>query len=179
MRIAYLMTIAVVAGSMLTGCAAMGIPKPKAEVKAEEERQHRAEMLEVFDKKRDAAQFQAALSRWQQGDGPGCRELIQQLLQRSPKHREARMLLAELRLVEETPQTALNDIQKLSSEYPDDAEIEHLLGLLFEASNRNDEALAHFRRAAEIDPANEVYAASYQTATQTELPTTPIITAQK
>ena len=148
----------------LVGCAATRPVKPLVEDVSKQHHDRKTEIIGSFEKKRDAAQFEAAMVRWQEGDAEGSQELVSTLLSRSPKHRGGRLLRAEFRLVEEKPELAIADIEALVDEDPDDAEAAHLLGLLLEASGRQQEALVHFERATQISPDSGVFAASFQTA---------------
>ena len=148
----------------MVGCATVWPSKNATEDVAEQRQNRKAELIQSFEKKRDAAQFEAAMVRWREGDSEGCRELVDKLLARSPKHRGGRLLRAEFRLVEDRAELAVKDIEALVEETPDDAEAVHLLGLLLQAAGRDVEALAQFERAVQIEPANNVFASSYQTA---------------
>lgn len=145
-----------------TGCASW--PKPAAEDVAELQKQRNAEMIESFEKKRDLAQFEAAMVRWREGDTAACSELVNKLLARTPEHRGGRLLRAELRLLEEKPELAINDIQALVNAEPEDAEAAHMLALLFEAADRPEDALEYYERAARLAPNSQVFATSYHTA---------------
>ena len=149
---------------MVGGCATVWPSKHVSKDVAEQRTDRKEELIQSFESKRDTAQFEAAMVRWREGDSEGCRELVDKLLARSPKHRGGRLLRAEFRLVEDRPELAVKDIEALVEEIPNDAEAAHLLGLLLEAAGHNDEALAHFERAVQIEPANSVFASSYQTA---------------
>lgn len=157
-----------VAGSLLVasacGCASGFSLKPKVkDVAAEQEKRH-AEVVATFEQKRDAAQFSAAMVRWQERDIAGCRELNDKLLARNPTHRGGRLLRAEMNLLDEKPELALADIEKLVAENPQDAECFHMLALLLDASGRQAEALTCFEQATELAPGSEVFAASFQAA---------------
>jgi tetratricopeptide (TPR) repeat protein len=162
-----------VSGIMLAasaaGCASGFFPKPKAEDVAVAQEQRHEEVVAAFEEKRDQAQFQAAMIRWREGDAAACRELTEKLLARNPRHRGGRLLRAELNLIDEKPELALADIEKLVAEHPRDAEVCHMLALLFEATGKRAEALAHFERAAELAPESEVIVASYQAARDGEV----------
>jgi predicted Zn-dependent protease len=157
-----LATSCIVLAASAAGCASGFFPKPKAEdVAAAQEKRHE-EVVAAFEQKRDSAQFEAAMVRWREGDAAGCRELIEKLIVRNPKHRGGRLLRAEINLLDEKPELALADIEKLVAENPQDAEACHMLALLLEATGRQAEALVHFERAADLAPESEVFAASYQ-----------------
>ena len=145
------------------GCASMGPRMPIGEV-AKQQSDRKTQIVQSFEKKRDVAQFEAAMVRWREGDAEGCQELVDKLLARSPKHRGGRLLRAESRLVEEKPELAIADLQALVAEEANDPEAAHLLGLLLEAAERHEEALPYFEKAVQLSPGNTVFAASYQTA---------------
>lgn len=150
--------------SLFAGCAQLSQRAPKDKSHVEAHAEQSAEMVASFESKRDQAQFEAARVRWREGDLPGCREQIDKLLARSPKHRGGRLMRAELRLYENKPEAALPDLEALAAESPQDAEVIHLYGLVLEALGRDAESLTQLKRAAELAPHNEVYAASYQLA---------------
>lgn len=154
--------VPVVILSPLVGCASW--PKPSIQDVAVEQKKRKGELIESFEKKRDTAQFEAAMVRWREGDMAGCSELVNKLLDRTPEHRSGRLLRAELRLIEDKPQLAISDIESLVETEPEDAEAEHMLGLLLEAADRPQDALAHYERAAQLAPDSEVFATSYNTA---------------
>ena len=69
-------------------------------------RKRNEEFTRQFEQQRDFAEFEAAKTRWvQQNDPKGCREGWRNF-GRNPRHREARLLLAELLLAEDNPQAA-------------------------------------------------------------------------
>lgn len=146
------------------GCASGFGRKPRTkDVAAEQEKRH-SEVVAAFEQKRDSAQFSAAMVRWQERDLPGCRELTEKLLARNPTHRGGRLLRAELSLLDDKPEVALTDIEKLFAENPEDAEVCHMLALLLDANGRPSDALDHFAQATELAPESEVFAASFQAA---------------
>jgi predicted Zn-dependent protease len=146
------------------GCAQLSPRAPKEKDHAEVHAEQSAEMVATFETKRDQAQFEAARVRWREGDLPGCREQIDKLLARSPKHRGGRLMRAELRLYENKAEAALPDLEALAADSPKDAEVIHLYGLVLEALGRDAESLTQLQRATELAPHSEVYAASYQLA---------------
>src|SRR4029077_14886335 len=82
------------------------------------------------------------------------------ILGRNPKHYEARLLLAELCLSEEDFEEARKNLELAISERSQDAHSQHMMGLLLETMGEESEALDYYRRAAELEPDNEIYAAS-------------------
>jgi tetratricopeptide (TPR) repeat protein len=119
-----------------------------------------AQMLKEYEQHRDEAQYQAALSAWKQGNTETCRELIDTLLDRSPENRDGRLLLVQLQMLEQELPAARADADKLAQEFPDDAEVLHVQGLVCEAAGELELAEKCYQRAVEIDPKNETFAAS-------------------
>ena len=118
------------AAALLVGCASLGGPfrpvDPEKDPKV-----RKAEALREFEEHRDRGQFQAAASRWRQGDVDGARESLQKLLARRPEHIEARLLLAEV-LATTDPKAALVQAERVVSEHPDHAEAHRLVTALHE-----------------------------------------------
>ena len=116
--------------ALLVGCASLGGPfkpvNPEKDPKA-----RKAEALREFEEHRDRGQFQAAASRWRQGDADGARETLQKLLIRRPDHVESRLLLAEV-LAGSDPRAALAQAEQVVSEHPDHAEAHRLVTSLHE-----------------------------------------------
>ena len=79
-----------------TGCSSMNWPITPVEdvVKLRQQRKHTA--LEEFSRRRDWAEYQAADNAWNRGDMIRCRESLERLLSRNPRHVEAHVLLAKL-----------------------------------------------------------------------------------
>ncbi|HEY2881492.1 MAG TPA: tetratricopeptide repeat protein [Pirellulales bacterium] len=143
-------------------------------------RDNRKEALtKEFDENRDEAQFQAAASAWQRGDVEGCRKLIARVLERSPNNRRARMLLADVELFDGHADLATEELSKLIAADAKDAMAHHALAEVLDVSGRRQEALVHYEAAAQLEPTNEVYTLSLQTAKDTggtppqELPGAP------
>ena len=123
----------------------------------EQREQRHTEALQSFEKHRDEAQLAAAIDRFQQGDLAGCRERLISLVERRPELHEARLRLAEVCWGLDDPAAAEQHFQALLNAQPDHAEGHHGLGMLLIAVGRFDEAQPHLRRAAELDPENEIY----------------------
>ncbi len=119
-----------------------------------------AQMLKDYENRRNDAQYQAALTAWEQGNTEICRELIDTLLDRTPEHRDGRLLLVQLHLLEQELSEARTEADKLAKELPADAEVLHVQGLVCEASGDLEQAAKSYRRAVQVDPKNENYAAS-------------------
>jgi tetratricopeptide (TPR) repeat protein len=153
----------------LVGCAGgFQLWKPVVENAAVERTERERDMIEDFSQRRDDAQYQAALQSWASGDPRSCRELIEKVLERNPKHKEARQLMADLYLDEGSQEAAKEILDQLLIEFPNDAPIHHSLGLLYEAMNNSDASLRHLGRAVELEPENELYRICYDTTLVTQ-----------
>jgi tetratricopeptide (TPR) repeat protein len=108
------------------------------------------EAVRAFEAERDRAQFQAAMSSWHQADAGGCRESLEALLARNPRHREGCLLYAELSLAESKPGDAVDMVKALIEDNPGDAEAFSTLGMLLEATGRTEEAGACFDEAQSL-----------------------------
>jgi tetratricopeptide (TPR) repeat protein len=144
------------------GCATL--KNPMAGSLHEERKKREAETMHRMADNRDNAEFQSALARWNQQDVDGCRQQLDALLARNPKHRDAGLLMADVLVSTGKSQEALARVAKLADAYPDDADVHYAMGLLLDASGRRAEALPHYDRATKIAPNSEVYAVSYRTA---------------
>jgi tetratricopeptide (TPR) repeat protein len=135
------------------GCASLA---KRGEI--EQQRKQRQEMaVRAFDRKRDATQCAAALSRWASGDREGCLDELSRVLERSPDHRDARFLLAELLLEGGRYEEAVEQCRTLARSVPEDAPVQHLYGLALEAAGQHEEAMRRYQRAIELDSTNEAY----------------------
>lgn len=155
--------------SVTAGCA--GISKyPAKKVEAEPTSEERAaDVVRDFERKRDDAQYSAAAQCLRKGDLAASQTSLQQLLARSPDHRAARLLLSEVFVCQGQPQMAAMQLETARKHYPNDAEVEHTLGLVRDSMDQHDVALVHYRRAAELAPDNNLFAASVQTAARAPL----------
>jgi Tfp pilus assembly protein PilF len=126
-------------------------------------RKERAEeAVRSFEERRDAAQLQAALERWQQGDASGCEARLAAIVERRPDYAEARLRLGEVLLQRGDVEAAQQHMLAALEVQPNWAEAYHALGLLLAAEGREDEAATYLVRAAELEPQNEVYRLSHE-----------------
>ena len=125
-----------------------------------EQRKH--QMVESFESRRDTAQFQGAIAKWENGDAQGCERMLLQLLRRSPNHSEARLWLADLYAEQNNAIAAEQQLRWLLRENPQDARAHHSLGLLLESSGNAQDALSHLQKAQQLDPSEPLYAQSMQ-----------------
>jgi len=149
----------------ISGCATIGLPEPDLPDDVALERTDREEKVaEDFKRTRDGALYKAAVARWRDGDVAACESLLMRLLERSKDHREARLMLADLYGSTGKPTAAERHLRLLVDRTADDAQAHHSLGMLLAANSKTDEALQYLQTAAELEPDNELYAASYETA---------------
>jgi tetratricopeptide (TPR) repeat protein len=147
----------------LAGCASWKGSAPNVADVSERRRQRTEAAARDFDEKRDEAEFQAAQDRWQQGDVDGSTETLQRLLARSPDHLEARLLMAEALLAQNRSREAVAYLDPALAAHPDDARVQHMMGLVRDSLGERADALACYREATRLEPNNEVYAVSYET----------------
>jgi len=108
----------------LPGCANNRILSEKPAPAAITAEKHRAEKADkaqaiaAFERKRDEAQWQAAMAFSDRGDRQSCRQSLTELLGRSPQHAGAHLLMAEL-LVEEAPQQAIQHADAVLANEPE------------------------------------------------------------
>jgi Tfp pilus assembly protein PilF len=119
--------------------------------------QRRAEVIQSFEEQRDRAQLAAAVDRWQQGDIAGCESRVRGILVRRPTDVDAHVLLAELAFSCHNPAEAEAEYRTALELAPQRAAVHHALALVLDATGRHQEAGVHFARAAEIEPANDLY----------------------
>jgi len=139
----------------LTGCAGwrQSIP-PQTITETREERAHDA--IQSFEERRDAAQLQAALDRCKHGDLGPAESMLAAIVNRRPNYVEARVLFAEL-LWSRNDASAEQHLRAVIEIEPDRADAHHALGLVLNGTGRPEEARQHLFKAAELEPANEVY----------------------
>ena len=127
--------------------------------------QNRTEQVaKDFDRNRDNAQFEAAASCWQRGDVEGSKTMLEHLLERNPNYPRARFVLADIYLFNGDSSRAIEELQKVVDSNPGNAVAHHALAQVLDASGQRNEALSHYKQAATLEPKNEIYALSYNTA---------------
>jgi Flp pilus assembly protein TadD len=140
---------------ILAGCAGWKDRLQPQSVTADREARA-AEAVRSFEEHRDAAQLEAALQRWKQGDVQQAEASLAAIVGRRPDHADARMRLAEL-LWSRGDASAETHLRAVLEMQPNRAEAHHALGLLLDATGRGSEARQHLARASELEPDNEVY----------------------
>jgi tetratricopeptide (TPR) repeat protein len=143
------------------GCA--GWRKQVEKQGVSEDREVRAaEAIRDFEQRRDAAQYQAALDRWRQGDVAQAETQLAGLALRRPDLLDARLRLAEV-LWARGEVRAEEHFRAVLASNEACAEAHHGLGLMLDAMGRREEARQHLERAATLEPANEMFQATLKT----------------
>jgi len=148
------------------GCLGPQLPAQTIDNITQERKRRSEEAARMFEARRDFAEFQAALSRWNQRDVRGCAEGLQRLLQRNPTHRDARLLQTEIHLTENRLPQAHRQIERALLDHPNDARVQYTAGLVLDAMGQHSEGLAYYQRAVRLEPSNELYAVGYQKASE-------------
>ena len=145
---------------LAAGCAGMKSFAPPGMDLSRQRSQRREAIISEFESRRNQAQYEAAVARFQQGDLAGSEMLLVQLLDRNPQDGNARRMLADICLVQQDYDAAESHLQLLLTQDASDAQTHHALGLLLQVAGRSPEAIGYFKRAAELEPDNELYALS-------------------
>ncbi len=168
MPLKYFITLVLLSAVVIavpTGCASLHAAKSLASSDVSQRRRQRnEEAVRSFEARRDHVAYEAALDRWEQNDSKGCREALQSLLARNPKHLDALLLLAEVNLLEKQPQEALKQVDEVLSLQPANARALYTKGLVLDAIGQSTGAVAYYEQAARAEPENNMYALCYQTA---------------
>lgn len=151
--------------AMLTGCATVPTGTATRQTQKTETPQtfaeRKREAVIAFERQRDAAQVHAAINYWQRGDVQKSLAMLTALVERVPTDFNARLRLAEVLTAQEDFAGAEVQLRECLIHAPNSAEVQHTLGMLLtEGPGREQEAQTYLRRAAELDPDNELYAAS-------------------
>jgi predicted Zn-dependent protease len=144
---------------------------------ADKRKDRATDAVRTFEKHRDAAQLEAALDRWKQGDFTGAEARLAALVQRRPDFSDARLRLGEILWSRGDAAAAEPHLRAVLEVSPDRAEAHHALGLLLDATGRADDARVHLSRAAELEPDNEVYRLTCDSLASVSAPA-PLIQAQ-
>jgi tetratricopeptide (TPR) repeat protein len=150
--------------SAASGCAGFKLPDLSAQQDGVSREERKKEAVRRFDESRELAEFEAAAAAGERGDARTCEETLQRLLGRNPKHRDARLLMADVCLAGDRREEAFTHLQAALQAHPDDAQVLYAMAVLLDAANRRDEALAYYQRAAQQEPDNELFAVGYHTA---------------
>ena len=92
------------------------------------------------------------------GRGTQVRSLLHQTLQRDPHFHPARVMLAQDLEQSGLTRAALEELQEGVRDYPQDASLQHALGLLLVRQGQKDQALPVLEQATRLEPDNSEYA---------------------
>ena len=149
---------------IMTGCTSLPTSQPKKPAPPESKQtfgERKQDAIASFERQRDAAQIQAAVNCWQRGEVQKSVAQLTAIIQRSPRDVNARLRLAEILTSQEETASAEMHLRECLVLAPNSAEAHHALGLLLsEVPSRETEAASLLRRAAELEPDNEVFAAT-------------------
>jgi tetratricopeptide (TPR) repeat protein len=155
--------------ALSTGCASLSITKSLLGGGGAKKRQLRnEEVVRNFEMHRDQAAYEAALARWEQNDSKGCREGLDTLLARNPRHVDGLLLLAEVNLIDKRPQDALKQADEALRLKPGNARALYTKGLVLDAIGQSTGAVAYYEQAVRAEPENEIYALCYRNARDSE-----------
>jgi len=144
---------------LTSGCAGW---KQNTQKTVTDQREDRAaDAVRNFENRRDAAQLEAALDRWRQGNTAMAESMLASIVKRRPDNYDARVRLAEL-LWSRSDAAAEPHLRAVLEAQPNRAEAHHALGLLLDGTGRADEAREHLAKAAELEPENEIYRTTYE-----------------
>lgn len=157
---------------LLGGCASFEMPTaPVGDVTPSREARDRR-VVETFERKRDRAEYEAALAQLDYGNLDRGEASLSGLLKRSPEHIEARLRLAEVYMATNRLDEAFDQLQRALTLASDRAETYHAMAMLLDASNQPSGALVYYRRATELEPENELFSLDYETS-NVALPSLP------
>jgi Tfp pilus assembly protein PilF len=154
-----LATLLTAAFVMTAGCTSLTTLKRDMAEQPPRRQERKEQVVATFEAQREAAQLQAALNRFSEGNHDACFQQLSNLVQTRPAFVDARLQLAELHLFRGEHQQAQQQLRAALIIAPQRAELHDCLGRALEADAQSEEALVHFQKAAEIEPANELYAA--------------------
>ena len=124
----------------------------------------KSEALRSFETRRDAMQLSAALDRWRSGDAAGCEAMLTAVVTRRPEHADARLQLGQVLWARGDAAAAEPHLRAVVDQHAERADAHHALGLLLDGTGRAEEARTHFAKALELEPANEIYQLTRESA---------------
>ena len=151
------LVVLTLAAAMSSGCATLSSMRRELAEQPPRRKERQEKTVAAFEAQRDAAQLAAALNRWNEGNHAACEDLLTSLVQRKPQYVDARLQLAELYLFREETSRAEEQLRAALQIAPQRADVHDCLARVLEADERSSEALAHFQKAAELDPNSELY----------------------
>ena len=140
-----------------TGCTTLSSLRRELAEQPPKRKERQQQVVASFESQRDAAQLQAALSRFSEGNHAACEELLASLVARKPQNVEARLQLAEFYLFHQQTGPAEEQLTAALAIAPNGADLHDCLARVLEASDRSSEAIVHHQKAAELDPKSELY----------------------
>ena len=159
---AWAMLTATAALAQFTGCASIPAVKPPVEDIAEKSKPRQDEVLSNFERRRDAAQLQAAADRLKQGDAGTAEMMLKKLLERNADYAPAKLLLARVLIDRQDYAGAEQHLRQIIEKFPKEAAAHYELAMLLDDLGRAPEAISAFAKATELEPSNELYRLSYQ-----------------
>lgn len=139
--------------SLAGGCTTLGTLKNDMAEKPPRRQERKEEAVAAFEAHRQAAQLQAALDRFREGNEAACYTQLAELVEQYPQNGDARLQLAELHLLRGELAPAEEQIRAALALSPQRAELHDCLGRILEASSRSDESAAAFAQAEHLEPA--------------------------
>src|SRR5262245_31838962 len=143
--------------SVTCGCTTLVSLKRELAEQPPRRIQRKEDAVAAFEAQRDSAQLQAALNRWNEGNQAACYQQLASLVEKRPKFVEARLQLAEMHLFQGEFALAEQQVRAALVVAPERADLHDCLGRVLEAGSRNEEAAHQFQKAAELEPAIELY----------------------
>lgn len=134
------------------GCTTLGTLKSDMAGQPPRRQERKEEAVAAFEAHRQAAQLQAALDRFREGNEAACYQQLAELVEQYPQNVDARLQLAELQLLRGELAPAEEQIRAALALSPRRAELHDCLGRILEASSRSDESAAAFQQAAHLEP---------------------------
>lgn len=155
-RYGLLLALIVGFSGLASGCATL--PALKRELAAQPPRrtERKEQAVAAFEAQRNAAQLEAALNRFAEGNEAACYQQLVLLVERNPQFADARLQLAELHLHRGQLAEAESQIRAALALASDRAEFHDCLARVLEQGARGDQAARHFQMAAAIEPAMDL-----------------------
>ncbi|MFT5524166.1 MAG: tetratricopeptide (TPR) repeat protein [Pirellulaceae bacterium] len=162
-RLSYL-ALSVTILSTVPACSTMkDWVKPFEDSVVNAELPDKSETVKQFESTRDKAMLSAADARWQNDDIRGCESTLLRLLSRSPNCVSAQLMLADLYAETNRLELAEDQLRMAINQHPENSEAQHAMGLVLEQMG-DVGAMKYFEVAAGLDPMNEIFRLSLETA---------------
>ncbi|MEX0938169.1 MAG: tetratricopeptide repeat protein [Pirellulales bacterium] len=151
----------VVAGVGCTATDRWMASKPPSSV-TDHRQQRRERRQQEFDTDRDAVLFNAAAADADAGDANSAAETLERLVAKSPDHRQARLMLADLHLLDGDFPAARAQLEELLRRDQNDPQALRSMAELCDAQGQTEQAARLYQRVRELSAGSEVVAAGYQ-----------------